>query len=145
MIFFFFDIFAIHSSSRHEKCFQMSVRLFSVLQGSRNEQCCTCDYCDCMTIDVEVDVSIIRLTVKEQRRNYRLNTNLKKIHAVLQTHLIFVCNFNKLIETKGAFKLLSAVYWGPSIKQFLQLASEEVAHAGSLSFFHTQIQLLAID
>ena len=36
--FFFFDIFAIHSSSRHEKCCQMSVRLFSLFQGSRNQQ-----------------------------------------------------------------------------------------------------------
>ena len=33
------DIFAIHSSSRHEKCCQMSVRLFSPFQGSKNQQC----------------------------------------------------------------------------------------------------------
>ena len=36
---FFFDIFAIHSSNRHEKHCQMSVRLFSLFQGSRNQQC----------------------------------------------------------------------------------------------------------
>ena len=36
--FFFFDIFAIHLASRHEKCCQMSVRLFSLFQGSRNQQ-----------------------------------------------------------------------------------------------------------
>jgi hypothetical protein len=36
--FFFFDIFAIHSSSRHEKCCQMSVRLFSLFQGSIYQQ-----------------------------------------------------------------------------------------------------------
>ena len=35
----FFDIFAIYSSSRHEKCCQMSVRLFSLFQGSSNQQC----------------------------------------------------------------------------------------------------------
>ena len=29
-----FFIFAIYSSSRHEKCCQMSVRLFSLFQGS---------------------------------------------------------------------------------------------------------------
>jgi hypothetical protein len=37
--FFFLYIFAIHSSSRHEKRCQMSVRLFSLFQGSRNQQC----------------------------------------------------------------------------------------------------------
>ena len=36
--FSFFFIFAIHWSSRHEKCCQMSVRLFSLFQGSRNQQ-----------------------------------------------------------------------------------------------------------
>ena len=36
---FFLYIFAIHSSSRHEKRCQMSVRLFSLFQGSRNQQC----------------------------------------------------------------------------------------------------------
>ena len=35
----FFHIFAIHSSSRHEKRCQMSVRRFSLVQGSRNQQC----------------------------------------------------------------------------------------------------------
>ena len=37
--FFFFYIFAIHSSSRYEKRCQMSLRLFSLFQGSRNQQC----------------------------------------------------------------------------------------------------------
>ena len=36
---FFFNIFAIHSSSRHEKCCQMSVRLFSLFRGSIYQQC----------------------------------------------------------------------------------------------------------
>ena len=36
---FFFDIFAIHSSSRHEKRCQMSLRLFSLFQGSIYKQC----------------------------------------------------------------------------------------------------------
>ena len=35
---FFFDIFAIHSSSRHEKCCQMNVRLFSLFRGSIYQQ-----------------------------------------------------------------------------------------------------------
>ena len=35
----FFDIFAIHSSSRHEKCCQISVRLFSLFRGSIYQQC----------------------------------------------------------------------------------------------------------
>ena len=35
---FFFDIFAIHSSSRHEKCCQMSVRLLSLFRGSIYQQ-----------------------------------------------------------------------------------------------------------
>ena len=38
-IFFFFDIFAIHSSSRREKRCQMSVRLFSLFRGSIYQQC----------------------------------------------------------------------------------------------------------
>ena len=37
--FFFFDIFAIHSSSRHEKRCQMSLRLFSLFRGSIYQQC----------------------------------------------------------------------------------------------------------
>ena len=36
---FFFDIFAIHSSSRYEKCCQISVRLFSLFRGSIYQQC----------------------------------------------------------------------------------------------------------
>ena len=36
--FFFFDIFAIHSSSRHEKRCQMSLRLFSLFRGSIYQQ-----------------------------------------------------------------------------------------------------------
>ena len=36
---FFFDIFAIHSSSRHEKRCQISVRLFSLFRGSIDQQC----------------------------------------------------------------------------------------------------------
>ena len=35
---FFFDIFAIHSSSRHEKRCQVSVRLFSLFRGSIYQQ-----------------------------------------------------------------------------------------------------------
>ena len=35
---FFFGIFAIHSSSRHEKCCQISVRLFSLFRGSIYQQ-----------------------------------------------------------------------------------------------------------
>ena len=38
-IFFCVCIFAIHSSSKHEKCCQMSLWLFSLFQGSRNQQC----------------------------------------------------------------------------------------------------------
>ena len=37
-IFFYFFIFAIHSSSRHEKCCQISVRLFSLFRGSIYQQ-----------------------------------------------------------------------------------------------------------
>ena len=37
----FFDIFAIHSSSRHEKRCQMSGRLFSLFRGSIYQQCTT--------------------------------------------------------------------------------------------------------
>jgi hypothetical protein len=37
--FFFFYIFAIHTSSRHEKRCQMSVRLFSLFRGSIYQQC----------------------------------------------------------------------------------------------------------
>ena len=37
--FFFFYIFAIHSSSRYEKSCQKSLRLFSLFQGSRNQLC----------------------------------------------------------------------------------------------------------
>ena len=36
---FFFDIFAIHSSSRYEKRCQMLQRLFSLFQGSKNQLC----------------------------------------------------------------------------------------------------------
>ena len=36
---FFFYIFAIHSSSRHEKRCQMRLRLFSLFQGSIYQQC----------------------------------------------------------------------------------------------------------
>ena len=35
---FFFDIFAIHSSNRHEKRCQMSLRLFSLFRGSIYQQ-----------------------------------------------------------------------------------------------------------
>ena len=35
----FFYICAIHSSSRHEKCCQMRLRLFSLFQGSIYQQC----------------------------------------------------------------------------------------------------------
>ena len=42
--FFFFNIFAIHSSSRYEKCCQMSLRPFSLFQGSRNQLCQTTDW-----------------------------------------------------------------------------------------------------
>ena len=38
IFFFFFDIFAIHSSSRHEKRCQISVRLFSLFRGSIYQQ-----------------------------------------------------------------------------------------------------------
>ena len=38
MKFFFFYIFAIHSSSRHEKHCQMSLRLFSLFRGSIYQQ-----------------------------------------------------------------------------------------------------------
>ena len=37
--FFFLHFFVIHSSSRHEKSCQISERLFSLFQCSRNQQC----------------------------------------------------------------------------------------------------------
>ena len=37
--FFYIYIFAFHSSSRHEKRCQMRIRLFSLFQDSKNQQC----------------------------------------------------------------------------------------------------------
>ena len=42
---FFFDIFAIHSSSRHEKRCQMSLRFFSLFRGSIYQQCVLIQMC----------------------------------------------------------------------------------------------------
>ena len=62
---FFFDIFAIHLTSRYEKRCQMLQRLFSLFQGSKNQLCAlmvpasqTCRRLQCFSNTSNTDVNV---------------------------------------------------------------------------------------
>ena len=103
---FFFDIFAIHSSSRHENCCQMSLRLFSLFRGSIYQQCSgsftklTCSSFNSPAGSYRVIVLSLIICVEEPFEP------LEEFKVILETSFHQFVDWNNLKTRSMIYKLL---------------------------------------
>ena len=96
-----FDIFLIHSLSIHEKRCQMSVRLSSLFQGSRNQQCCLYNDFGCRRISPTLQYVYCCLLLLPTKISHFFAPDLNHINFHGLSKIFFITYNHKNLSLKG--------------------------------------------